>query len=152
MALSQIQALDENNVNPRTHVSKPEFFYCEEQRLALETLLRDGRETFAKFLQAHDLRGFLSDPELDRLTGSVEVYDPGSEVGQADPESDEPPLSLQYWPDQSDCSLPQLDLGWPDCAAYRGVTRINVYAQPPLDGTTHIKEIVRKTIAQAQKV
>uniref|UniRef100_A0A8C7N842 Scaffolding anchor of CK1 domain-containing protein n=1 Tax=Oncorhynchus kisutch TaxID=8019 RepID=A0A8C7N842_ONCKI len=136
MALSQIQCLDENN----------------DQRLALETLLRDGRDAFNKFLHATSLRCFLSDQEVDQLTGAVEVYDPASELRQGDSDSDELPLSLQYWPELSDCSLPRLDLGWPDCASYRGVTRVTVYAQPPLDGHTHIKEMVRKTIAQAQKV
>ncbi|KAJ7992039.1 hypothetical protein DPEC_G00274440 [Dallia pectoralis] len=152
MALSQIQCLDENNVNPRTHESKPEFFYSEDQRLALETLLRDGRQAYGEFLQASSLRCFLSDREVDRLTGAVEAYDPGSELVHADPDGDDPPLSLQYWPDRSDCSLPWLDLGWPDCASYRGVTRVTVYAQPPLDGLTHIKEVVRKSIGHAQKV
>ncbi|KAM3863911.1 protein FAM83G [Diretmus argenteus] len=152
MALSQLQCLDENHVNPRILESKPEFLYCEEQRLALEALLRDGREAFVKFLEARGLRGFLSDPEQETLTGEVEPYDPGSDLCLVDGDDDEPPLSLQYWPDLSDTSVPQMDLGWPDCAAYRGVTRTNVYAQPPLDGRVHIKEIVRKTIAQAQKV
>ncbi|XP_070703534.1 protein FAM83G-like [Pempheris klunzingeri] len=153
MALSQIQCLDDNHVNPRTTESKPEFLYCEDQRLALEAFLRDGREAFFKFLEARGLRGFLSDPELDTLAGAVEPNDPGSErsfPGKA--EEDEPPLSLHYWPDLSDTSIPEMDLGWPDCDSYRGVTRTTVYSQPPLDGHAHIKEIVRKMIAQAQKV
>ncbi|XP_010902459.4 uncharacterized protein LOC105030341 isoform X2 [Esox lucius] len=152
MALSQIKCLDENNVNLRTHESKPEFLYSEEQRLALETLLRDGSEAFTKFLQVSGLRCFLSDQEVDSLTGAVQVYDPGSQLLQADSDSDDLPLSLQYWPDMSDFSLPRLDLGWPDCAAYRGVTRVTVYTQPPLDGFVHIKEVVRKSIGQAQKL
>lgn len=152
MALSQIQCLDDNHVNPRTHESKPEFLYCEDQRLALESLLRDGREAFVKFLEARGLRGFLSDPELEAFTRVVEPYDPGCELFPADAEDDEPPLSLHYWPELSDTSIPRLDLGWPDCTSYRGVTRANVYAQPSLSGEGHIKEIVRKAIAQAQKV
>ncbi|XP_069005822.1 protein FAM83G [Embiotoca jacksoni] len=152
MALSQIQCLDENHVNPRTHESKPEFFYCEDQRLAVETLLRDGREAFAKYLEARGLRGFLSDPELETLAGVVEPYDPGAELFQEDDEDDPTPLSQHYWPDLSDTSVPQMDLGWPDSGAYRGVTRATVYTQPPLDGQTHIKEVVRKLIAQAQKM
>lgn len=153
MALSQIQCLDDNHVNPRTTESKPEFFYCEDQRLALETLLRDGREAFAKYLEARGLRGFLSDPELESLVGSMEPYDPGSElVPESGDEDDEPPLSLHYWPELSDMSIPQLDLGWPDSDGYRGVSRATVYTQPPLDGQAHIKEIIRKMIAQAQRV
>lgn len=152
MALSQIQCLDDNHVNPRTHESKPEFLYCEDQRLALETLLCDGREAFGKFMQERGLRGFLSDPELETITGTVEPFDPNSDLFPGNPAEDEPPLSLHYWPDLSDTSVPNMDLGWPDSEAYRGVTRATVYTQPPLDGQTHIKEVVRKMIAQAQKV
>lgn len=152
MALSQILCLDDNHVNPRTNESKPEFLYCEDQRRALEALLQDGREAFFKHLDARGLRGFLSDPELEALTGAAEPYNAGLEVFPGNAEDDEPPLSLHYWPELSDTSVPRMDLGWPDGESYRGVTRTTVYAQPPLDGQTHIKEIVRKMIAQAQKV
>ncbi|XP_035511570.1 flocculation protein FLO11-like [Morone saxatilis] len=152
MALSQLQCLDDNHVNPRTHESKPEFLYCEDQRLALEALLQDGREAFFKYLETRGLRGFLSDPELETLTGAVEPYDPGTELYPENAEVDEPPLSLHYWPELSDTSIPHMDLGWPDGDSYRGVTRTTMYSQPPLEGQTHIKEIVRKMIAQAQRV
>ncbi|KAF7650948.1 hypothetical protein LDENG_00118110, partial [Lucifuga dentata] len=152
MALSQVQCLDDNHVNPRTHESKPEFFYCEDQRLALEALLQDGRDAFLKFLEARGLRGFLSDPEIEAFAGAVEPYDPNSELVSESTDDGEPPLSLHYWPELSDKSVPQMDLGWPDSEAYRGVTRTTVYAQPPLGGQAHIKEVVRKMIAQAQKV
>ncbi|XP_072561277.1 protein FAM83G isoform X2 [Paramormyrops kingsleyae] len=154
MALSQIQCLDEHNVNMRTNETKPEFFYSEDQRLALESLLRDGRDAFDKYIHAHNLRMFLSDLELEHLTGTAEVYDPGSDHMKAKGEggSDDVEPSLQYWPERSDCSIPDLDIGWPDFVSYRGVTRVNVYTQPPMEGQAHIKEIVRKTIVQAQKV
>ncbi|XP_062264099.1 protein FAM83G-like [Platichthys flesus] len=152
MALSQLQCLDDNHVNLRTHESKVGFLYCEDQRLALEALLRDGREALVKLQQDRGLRGFLSESEIEALAAAVEPYDPGMELFLGDPEDGEPPLSLQYWPELSDTSVPQMDLGWPDCASYRGVTRATVYAQPPMDGQTHIKEVVRKMIAQAQKV
>ncbi|CAG5897591.1 unnamed protein product [Menidia menidia] len=152
MALSQIQCLDDKNINPRTHEAKPEFLYCEDQRLALEALLRDGREAFAKYLESRGLRGFLSDSELESLAGGVEPFDPGSELMPDNVTDDPTPLSLHYWPELSDTSIPQMDLGWPDSSSYRGVTRATVYTQPPLDGQGHIKEVVRKMIAQAQKV
>nr|XP_040047774.1 protein FAM83G isoform X2 [Gasterosteus aculeatus aculeatus] len=150
MALSQVQCLDDNHVNARTHESKAEFLYCEDQRLALEAFLRDGRDALAEFLSAQGLRGFLSDPELETLAEAAEPYDPGSELFF--PENGERPLSLQYWPELSDTSVPQMDLSWPDNVSYRGVTRTTVYTQPPLEGQVHIKEVVRKMIAQAQKV
>lgn len=152
MALSQVQCLDDNNVNLRTTESKSEFLYSEDQRVALEAFLRDGREAFVKYLEARTLRGFLSDLELDSLADTVEPYDPGTDIFPEDGGDDQSPLSLHYWPELSDRSIPQMDLGWPDCASYRGVTRTTVYTQPPLDDQAHIKEVVRKMIAQAQKV
>ncbi|XP_071032065.1 protein FAM83G-like [Oncorhynchus clarkii lewisi] len=162
MALSQVQCLDEHHINWRVTESKPEFFYSEDQRLALEALLTGGREAFSSYLSEHDLRHFLSEPELLRLARTVEAYRPGSEhlkaeagAGSASPkeyDGGNGPLSLQYWPDRSEGSIPDLDLGWPDAVSYRGVTRVNVHTQPPADGQTHIKEVVRKTISQAQKV
>eukprot|EP00066_Takifugu_rubripes_P002562 XP_003964574.1 PREDICTED: protein FAM83G-like [Takifugu rubripes] len=152
MALSQLQCLDENHVNPRINESKPDFLYCEDQRLALETLLRHGREAFFKFLESRDLRGFLSDPELETLRALAEPYQPDSELFPDSAEDDDRPLSLHYWPDLSDTSVPQMDLGWPDSESYRGVTRATVYCQPPIGDQAHIKEVVRRMIAQAQKV
>ncbi|XP_063760062.1 protein FAM83G-like [Eleginops maclovinus] len=152
MALSQLQCLDDNHVNHRTNESKPEFLYSEDQRLALEAFLRDGREAFFKYLGARGLRGFLSDLELDSLAETVEPYDPGTDIFPEDAGEDQTALSLHYWPELSDRSIPQMDLGWPDCASYRGVTRTSVYTQPPLDDQAHIKEVIRKMIAQAQKV
>lgn len=152
MALSQIQCLDDNNINPRIHESKPEFFYCEEQRLALEALLQDGREAFFKYLESRGLRAFLSDLELETLAAALEPFDPDSELFSGQAEDEPEPLSLQYWPEVSDISIPQMDLGWPDSGSYRGVTRTSVYTQPPMEGQAHIKEVVRKMVAQAQKV
>lgn len=175
MAFSQVQCLDDNHVNWRSSESKPEFFYSEEQRLALEALVAHGREAFYEVLKRENIRDFLSELELKRILETIEVYDPGSEdprgakwprgpedngVGDSEeasraggtPIEAEPPPSLEYWPQKSDRSIPQLDLGWPDTIAYRGVTRASVYMQPPIDGQAHIKEVVRKMISQAQKV
>ncbi|KAM7372219.1 hypothetical protein PAMP_009402 [Pampus punctatissimus] len=151
MALSQIQCLDDNNVNPRMHQSKAEFFYCEDQRLALEALIQDGREAYFKYLEARDVGNFLSEQELETVVRAVEPYNPGSDIFQHDAEYNEPALSLHYWPDMSDTSIPQMDMGWPDSDAYRGVTRATVYVQPPVNGEAHIKEVVRRMIANAQK-
>lgn len=154
MALSQVQCLDDNHVNWRLNESKPEFFYSEDQRLALESLATKGRDAFDAFVKERELRPFLSEPELEMFRRSIEEYKPGSEHQKQDgmTEGEDRAVSLQYWPDRSDTSIPNLDLGWPDCNSYRGVTRVNVYTQPPIDGQTHIKEVVRKAIAQAQKM
>ncbi|XP_051877049.1 protein FAM83G-like isoform X2 [Pristis pectinata] len=160
MALSQLQCLDEGNINFRTNESKPEFFYSEGQRLAVEALVAEGLHAFNETVTKENLREFLSELDVQQILRSVRDFlteevpggwraEDGEEPG---PEPGHIPLSLHYWPDPSDVSRPSLDLGWPDCAAYRGVTRANVYTQPPLEGSVHIKEMFRRMIGQAQKV
>lgn len=165
MALSQIQCLDDHHVNWRVSESKPEFFYSEDQRLAVEALISKGRDAFMDYISANGVREFLSEPELERIARIAEAYRPGHEHHQK-PETPGPgnltpgsgeeggdgEVSLQYWPDRSEASVAELDLGWPDAISYRGVTRVTVYTQPPAHGHTHIKEVVRKSIASAQKV
>uniref|UniRef100_A0A9J8ASN0 Family with sequence similarity 83 member Ga n=1 Tax=Cyprinus carpio carpio TaxID=630221 RepID=A0A9J8ASN0_CYPCA len=154
MALSQVQCLDDNHIHLRTNESKPEFFYSEQQRLALETLIHDGQDAYEDYIQTNNIRCFLSDLELESILNTLEVYCPGSPDFDAEllGESDGEDVSLQYWPDRSDLSIPLLDIGWPDRASYRGITRVQVYTQPPYEGQSHIKEVVRKMISQAQKV
>ncbi|NXG44514.1 FA83G protein, partial [Psilopogon haemacephalus] len=166
MAFSQVQCLDDSHVNWRSSESKPEFFYSEEQRLALEALASRGRDAFYEVLKKENIRDFLSELELKKILDTLETYDPGSEYiprhgsstgeseGDRNSQGDEQDVapSLEYWPQRSDRSIPQLDLGWPETIAYRGVTRATVYMQPPIEGQVHIKEVVRKMICQAQKV
>lgn len=166
MAFSQVQCLDDSHVNWRSSESKPEFFYSEEQRLALEALASRGPDAFYEVLKRENIRDFLSELELKKILDTLETYDPGSEYiprhgssagdseGDRNSQGDEQDLapSLEYWPQRSDRSIPQLDLGWPETIAYRGVTRATVYMQPPIEGQAHIKEVVRKMICQAQKV
>eukprot|EP00064_Thunnus_orientalis_P010577 superscaffoldBa00001448_g10603 len=164
MALSQIQCLDNHHVNLRVSESKPEFFYSEDQRLALESLITGGRDAFRDYISKNGVREFLSGPELERIVHIAEAYRPGYEH-HPKPETPGPvpitpgsgeeggdgEVSLQYWPDRSEASVAELDLGWPEASSYRGVTRVTVYTQPPTEGNTHIKEVVRKSIASAQK-
>uniref|UniRef100_A0A672UKR1 Family with sequence similarity 83 member G n=1 Tax=Strigops habroptila TaxID=2489341 RepID=A0A672UKR1_STRHB len=166
MAFSQVQCLDDSHVNWRSSESKPEFFYSEEQRLALEALTSRGPDAFYEVLKKENIRDFLSELELKKILDTLETYDPGSEYiprhgssageseGDHNSQGDEQDMapSLEYWPQRSDRSIPQLDLGWPETVAYRGVTRATVYMQPPIEGQAHIKEVVRKMICQAQKV
>ncbi|XP_038007686.1 protein FAM83G [Motacilla alba alba] len=166
MAFSQVQCLDDSHVNWRSSESKPEFFYSEEQRLALEALASRGPDAFYEVLKRENIRDFLSELELKKILDTLETYDPGSEYiprhgssggdseGDGNSQGDEQDVapSLEYWPQRSDRSIPQLDLGWPETIAYRGVTRATVYMQPPIEGQAHIKEVVRKMICQAQKV
>uniref|UniRef100_A0A8C7E527 Family with sequence similarity 83 member G n=1 Tax=Naja naja TaxID=35670 RepID=A0A8C7E527_NAJNA len=162
MAFSQVQCLDDSHVNWRSSESKPEFFYSEEQRLALEALVAKGPDAFYEVLKKESIRDFLSELEVKKVLETLETYDPGADYplkersgcvdsgSQTDDQGPGP--SLEYWPERSDRSIPQLDLGWPEAIAYRGVTRAAVYMQPPIDCQPHIKEVVRKMIFQAQKV
>ncbi|XP_062387318.1 protein FAM83G isoform X2 [Sardina pilchardus] len=154
MALSQIQCMDNEHINPRINESKAEFLYSEEQRVALEKLFQDGPAAYEAHLKAQGMRGFLSEHELEYLTRTVTVYNPGAITGHAQINGavEDSRVPSEYWPDRSDHSLSELELGWPDITSYRGVTRATVYAHPPIDGQPHIKELVRKTITQAQKV
>lgn len=167
MALSQIQCLDDHHVNWRVSESKPEFFYSEDQRLALEALITEGPEAFTEYIRDHSVRDFLSESELEKIAETAEDYRPGYEHHQK-PDTPGPgnltpgsgqweeagyeQVSLEYWPDRSEGSVAELDLGWPEAISYRGVTRVTVYTQPPTDAHTHIKEVVRKSIASASKV
>lgn len=171
MALSQVECLDNHHVNLRVSEGKPEFFYSEDQRLALEALITQGRDAFTDYLREKGVRQFLSEAELERVTHTWELYRPGHEHHQK-PETPGPGnvtpgpgnltpasgdfggdgVSLQYWPDRSEASVAELDLGWLESISYRGVTRVTVHTQPPTEGHTHIKEVVRKSIASAQKV
>ncbi|XP_069762585.1 uncharacterized protein [Narcine bancroftii] len=154
MALSQLQCLDEGHINFRTNESKPEFFYSEGQRLAVEALVTGGIRAFNQAVAEENLREFLSELDIQHLLGSVRDFlDDGPPCSrEAERPGEQKPVSLHYWPELSDVSRPSLELGWPDCAAYRGVTRANVYTQPPVDGSIHIKEMIRRLIGQAQKV
>ncbi|XP_069024071.1 protein FAM83G [Embiotoca jacksoni] len=165
MALSQIQCLDDHHVNWRVSESKPEFFYSEDQRLALEAFITKGRDGFTDFISQNGVREFLSEPELEWIADTAEAYRPGHEhhqrpetpgQGNVTPgpaeEAEDGEVSLEYWPDRSEASVAELDLGWPEASSYRGVTRVTVYTQPPTETHTHIKEVVRKSIASAQKV
>ncbi|XP_017263205.1 protein FAM83G [Kryptolebias marmoratus] len=165
MALSQIQCLDDHHVNWRVSESKPEFLYSEDQRLALEALIVNGRDEFRDCVHKCGIREFLSEPELERIARTAEAYRPGYEhlqrpdtpgPGNLTPgpgeDGEDGEVSLAYWPDRSEASVAELDLGWPESISYRGVTRVTVYTQPPTEGQTHIKEVVRKSIASAQKV
>ncbi|XP_054461056.1 protein FAM83G [Anoplopoma fimbria] len=164
MALSQIQCLDNHHVNSRVSEGKPEFFYSEDQRLAIEVLVTKGRDAFRDYVREKSVRDFLSEPEQERIARTAEAYRPGHEhhvretpgLGNITPGSGDfggdGEVSLQYWPDRSEASVAELDLGWPEAISYRGVTRVTVYTQPPAEGNTHIKEVVRKTITSAQRV
>ncbi|KAH0626466.1 hypothetical protein JD844_001457 [Phrynosoma platyrhinos] len=154
MAGSQVRCLESEEPYVKITESNPEFYYSEGQRLALEALLSEGEEAFKECLAQEKLRPFLSDAELKELKAAVKVEDgqvSGSGGSGKQTFGDEG-SSLSYWPGRSDEPTPELDLGWPDNSAWKGITRAEVYTHPPGEGEPHIKELVRRCIQQANKV
>ncbi|XP_053122414.1 protein FAM83E isoform X2 [Hemicordylus capensis] len=154
MANSQVLCLESEEPYVKVTESNPEFYYSEGQRLALETLLVEGEEGFKKCLAQEKLRHFLSDVELQELKTAATAEDsralqPG---GAGICSHGDQGSSLSYWPGRSDEPTPDLELGWPNNGAWKGITRAEVYTHPPGEGAPHIKELVRRCIQQATKV
>ena len=126
--------------------------YKEGYRLAIDALASSGRESYQDVIKAERLGNFLSERELLFVTDNALQPLDGNDAEETNGSPDGGSSSGTYWPVQSDVETPDLELGWPDSSAYRGVTRVNVYTQPPLHEPTHVKEMIRRTIAQAQKV
>nr|XP_020654422.1 protein FAM83E [Pogona vitticeps] len=154
MARSQVRCLESEEPYVKVTESNPEFYYSEGQRLALEALLTQGDEAFKERLSQEKLRPFLSDAELQELKTAADAE--GSQnslaggVGKHSLRNEG--SSLSYWPGRSDEPTPDLELGWPDSGAWKGITRAEVYLHPPGEGAPHIKELVRRCIQQADKV
>lgn len=159
MADSQLRCLDDEHVNEKILESRPEFYYSEEQRAALEQLLRSGDGAFKMRLKEDNIRDFLSAREVRLLRDTFQEYrtegDP--EAGEPDkcggPSSADSGVHSTYWPQMSDTEVPPLDIGWSaSSGVYKGVTRVSVYTHPPKESGPHIKEVVRRLIQEAQRV
>ncbi|XP_006009721.1 protein FAM83E [Latimeria chalumnae] len=151
MANSQILTLDDDFVATKVTEDNPEFYYSEDQRLALEALLTSGPAAFHKYLEMGRVRGFLSQDEVARIEISAERHRPAEAWLEKDAELEDD-LSLTYWPNKSDVPIPDLDLGWSEEGLWKGITRAMVYTHPPAENQPHIKEMVRRRIQNAQKV
>lgn len=152
--------MDDRHVNEKIPESRPEFFYSEEQRAALEQLLRSGDAAFKMRLEEDNIKDFLSAKEVNLVRKTFRDYsaDDDPESGKHDksegPSSADSGVHSTYWPQMSDAEVPSLDIGWPGgSGVYRGVTRVSVYTHPPKDESgPHIKQVVRRLIQGAQKV
>ncbi|XP_007260809.2 protein FAM83G [Astyanax mexicanus] len=157
MAESQLTCLDDEHVNAKIPESRPEFYYSEEQRAALEQLLRNGDGAFKMRLKEDNVKDFLSAREVRWIRDTFREYDADGESepcgshAPRDPSADSGVHST-YWPTMSDTEVPPLDIGWPSGGFYRGVTRVSVYSHPPKENGPHIKEVVRKLIQESTKV
>ncbi|KFO26243.1 Protein FAM83E [Fukomys damarensis] len=161
MAASQLAALDEAEAGPGplplTEAS-PAFLYSEGQRLAIEALLSEGRNAFQACVQQEGLRPFLSEDEVQTLAAAAEDWteagqEPGGAAeGAAATTADPAKSSLTYWPGQSEEPVPLLRLGWPEGTTWKGITRAQLYTQPPGEGHPPLKELVRREIQAARKL
>ncbi|XP_035141663.3 protein FAM83E [Callithrix jacchus] len=159
MAASQLAALEEVDsgpgVLPLTEASSG-FLYSEGQRLALEALLSEGVEAFQACMRREELQPFLSADEVQGLAAAAEDWtvarqEPGGTVEGATT-TDGDASSLSYWPGQSEQPAPILRLGWPVDSAWKGITRAQLYTQPPGEGKPPLKELVRQEIQAAHKL
>lgn len=159
MAASQLAALEGSEPGPgglpQTEAS-PGFLYSEGQRLALETLLGEGVEAYEACLRREGLRPFLGREELRGLVAAAEDWtaakpEPGGAAEGADA-THGVSGSLTYWPGRSEEAVPVLRLGWPEDSAWKGITRAQLYTQPPGEGQPSLKELVHQEIRAAQKV
>ncbi|ELK25488.1 Protein FAM83E [Myotis davidii] len=157
MAASQLAALEgvasAAGEPPLTETS-PGFLYSEGQRLALEALLSEGAEAFEACVQREELRPFLSRAELQGLAATAEDWtaakqEPGSAEGAV---ASGDPRSLTYWPGQSEEPVPVLRLGWPEDSGWKGITRAQLYTQPPGEGHPSLKDLMHQEIQAACKL
>lgn len=160
MAESQLMCMEDGRIGAKVPESKPEFYYSEEQRAAVEELLRNGDGAFKTRLKEDNMRDFLSAREVKTITNTFRPYDPattrpppppaaGQGAAGADADSG---VHSTYWPQMSDTEVPPLDNGWPGGGMFRGVTRVAVHTHPPKENGPHIKEVVRRLIQEASKV
>ncbi|CAH7458272.1 protein FAM83E [Phodopus roborovskii] len=157
MAASQLAALEGEGLEAgETALTKASsgFLYSEGQRLALEALLSSGEEAFRTCVQQERLPPFLSADEAQALAAAAEDWTVPSQepCGAGTAATDGNTGSLTYWPGQSEEPAPVLRLGWPEDTAWKGITRAQLYTQPPGEGQPSIKELVHQEIQAAHKL
>ncbi|XP_072240729.1 protein FAM83F isoform X2 [Leuresthes tenuis] len=162
MAESQLMCMEDGQIGAKVPESKPEFYYSEEQRAAIEQLLKNGDGAFKTRLKEDEMKDFLSAREVKQLLNTFRQYDSDSDrsgsqtspsgskegAGRTDADSG---VHSTYWPQMSDTEVPPLDIGWPSGGLFKGVTRVAVHTHPPKDNGPHIKEVVRRLIQEASK-
>ncbi|TNM85362.1 hypothetical protein fugu_007633 [Takifugu bimaculatus] len=142
MAESQLVCMEDGRIGTRIPDTKPEFFYSEEQRAAVEELLKNGDGAFKTRPPEGQHEGFLIRPEKPASPSKSQQRGSDADSG----------VHSTYWPQMSDTEVPPLDIGWPSVGFFRGVTRVSVHTHPPKDNGPHIREVVRRLIQEASKV
>ena len=154
MAESQLTCMEDGHIGANVPENKPEFYYSEAQRSAIEELLRNGDGAFKMRLNEDKITDFLSAREVKLLVNTFKLYDLNPEESSSTPDPTDHDSGLQstYWPQMSDTDVPPLDIGWPSGGFFKGVTRVAVHTHPPKENGPHIKMVVRKMIQEASKV
>ncbi|KAM8738461.1 protein FAM83B [Acanthopagrus schlegelii] len=126
--------------------------YREPYRLAIDCLVKGGRDSYQEFLKAERLGSFLSEEELLFITKNAEQLPPQNHLEEVNGSADTQSSSGTYWPLHSDVETPDLDLGWPEVMHDRLQTNIDLLFHPARQNSPTIKEVVRKNIQEARKV
>ncbi|XP_069570131.1 protein FAM83B [Brachyistius frenatus] len=126
--------------------------YRESYRLAIDQLVRDGRDGYQEFLKGERIGSFLSEDELLFITAHAEQLPPQNPTEELNGPSDTHSSSGTYWPNRSDVDTPDLDLGWPEVMHNKLQTNIDLLFHPPRQNSPTIKEVIRKHIQGARQV
>ncbi|XP_061882030.1 protein FAM83F-like [Entelurus aequoreus] len=165
MAESQLVCMEDGHIGTPVPETRPEFYYSEQHRAAVEQLLKNGDGAFKMRLREDEVKDFLSAREVKLFTNTFKNYEAATAAAEEEkkgghdaagsPCASSPGDSgvhSTYWPQMSDTEVPPLDIGWPSGGFFKGVTRVAVHTHPPKDNGPHIKEVVRRLIQAANKV
>lgn len=126
--------------------------YKEAYRLAIDRLVKDGRDSYQEFLKGEHVGGFLSEDELLFITKNAVELPSQNNAEEVGGPRDNQSSSGTYWPVHSDVETPDLDLGWPQVMHETLQTNIDLLFHPPRQNNPTIKEVVRKHIQDARQV
>ncbi|XP_054886100.1 protein FAM83B [Poeciliopsis prolifica] len=126
--------------------------YKESYRLAIDRLIKDGRDSYFEFLKEERIVSFLSEDEIVFLTSNVEQLPSQNQTEEITDPTDNQSSSGTYWPTHSDVETPNLDLGWPHVQHEKHPTNVNLLYHPPRLNNPTIKEVIRKYIQDARMV
>lgn len=126
--------------------------YKEAYRLAIDCLVKDGRDSYQEFLKGERIGSFLSEDELLFITANVQHLPPQNHAEETNGAPDTQSSSGTYWPMHSDVAAPDLDLGWPEVMHEKLQTNIDLLYHPPRQNSPTIKEVIRKRIQEARQV
>ncbi|XP_015229945.1 PREDICTED: protein FAM83B [Cyprinodon variegatus] len=126
--------------------------YKETYRLAVDCLVKDGRDSYDEFLKGEHVGNFLSEDEILFITSNAKQLLSENKTEEVIGPPDNQSSSGTYWPTESDVETPNLDLGWPEVLHKRSPTNINLLHHPPRLNNPTIKEVIRKNIQDAKQV